>query len=125
MTVFFSPGLIDTTHTSLNAPGGGAEITSDHVSLLRLVYAEWISVLFCVFPFCWGSVHSLCAHPWRPDKNCSSSSVHVNQGGGRGGERYNEIMKCVGLFFFSKTDRWDAIFLDTTKRLPAVSSLSG
>lgn len=79
---------------------GGAEITSDHVSLLRLVYAEWISVLFCVFPFCWGSVHSLCAQPWRPDKNCSSSSVHVNQGGGRGGERYNEIMKCVGPFFF-------------------------
>lgn len=80
VTEFPSPGLIDIMHTCLDA-SGGTWITWDHVSLLRVGCTEWISGLFCVLPFCWGSVHSFCPQPWRPDKNYSSSAVHVNQSG--------------------------------------------
>lgn len=99
----------------------GTQITLGHVSLLRFVCAEWISLLFCDLPFCWGSVRSLCAQPWHSNKNCSFLLCACKS---EGVGDYNEIMKCSS-FFFPKTDRWDAIFLDTTKRLPAVSSLSG
>lgn len=81
---------------------GETQITSDHVPLLRLVCTEWIFVLFCDLPFCWGSVHSLCcAQPWLQIKIAPSSGVHVNQRGWRGWG-YNEIMKCVSAFFFSQ-----------------------